>query len=120
MPVHQGPNPVLVPVPERELYRLDNNWYYNVGEYRFIIEKGFEYDGASIPAWAWRATYSPFNPIVMTAALMHDHLCILQPQMVNYIAAADHFRDNLVHANPTKRALMHRAVLIGGPRWGVK
>lgn len=39
-----------------------------------IIPKFFQYDGASIPAFAWPIMGSPFNPKFMKAAVVHDWL----------------------------------------------
>ncbi|PML80075.1 DUF1353 domain-containing protein [Enterovibrio norvegicus] len=39
-----------------------------------VVPKYFRYDGASIPAPAWQATFTPFHPDVMMPALVHDWL----------------------------------------------
>ena len=39
-----------------------------------VVPRYFSYDGASIPSLAWQAVYTPFDPIVMTPALIHDWL----------------------------------------------
>jgi hypothetical protein len=39
-----------------------------------VVPKYFSYDGASIPSFAWIAIYTPFDPIVMLPALIHDWL----------------------------------------------
>lgn len=39
-----------------------------------VVPKYFSYDGASIPSFGWQAIYTPFDPIVMLPALVHDWL----------------------------------------------
>jgi hypothetical protein len=39
-----------------------------------VVPKYFSYDGATIPSFAWQVVYTPFDPIVMTPALVHDWL----------------------------------------------
>lgn len=39
-----------------------------------LLPKWFSYNGASLPGLFWQAIYSPFDPIVMMAALFHDWL----------------------------------------------
>ena len=57
------------PIPKRGTYRLAESV---IIEGR-LIEKGFEYNGASIPAFAWPIIGSPFDPCFMAPALYHDH-----------------------------------------------
>lgn len=38
------------------------------------IPAGFEFDGASIPRFAWSVIGSPFHPRLMTASVFHDWL----------------------------------------------
>ncbi len=61
---------------------LSREWEYELvqdveipfQDQKIIVPKYFSYDGASIPAFAWQAIYSQFNPIVMGPALVHDWL----------------------------------------------
>lgn len=109
--------PELQPVPEIGRYRLTQDWPFEARGFHFAIPAGYPYDGASVPRGAWYTTYSPYNPVVMVAALEHDWLCDQRPSIVRYKAAASHFRVRLIHATPLKRELMYQAVLRFGPRW---
>jgi hypothetical protein len=108
----------LYPCPIRRRYVLLEPWSFVCKGTTFTIDAGFEYDGASIPKGAWYSTYSPYNPIVMLAALEHDYLCIHRPLGISSADAALHFKKALTYANPIKRELMYRAVLWFGPMWG--
>ncbi|GDY14937.1 hypothetical protein LBMAG53_38150 [Planctomycetota bacterium] len=44
----------------------------DIGTCTLVVPRYFSYDGATIPAIAQPATYGPFDPIVMPAALVHD------------------------------------------------
>lgn len=46
---------------------------YN-GEYKFILKKGYRFDGASIPRFLWRLCGHPFQSPRDAAALVHDWL----------------------------------------------
>lgn len=39
---------------------------------KYSAPRCYWYDGASIPAFFWQITYSPFDPIVLPAAASHD------------------------------------------------
>ena len=112
------PGPILSPCAGHRKYVLQEPWEYYVDELQLWVPKGFEYDGASIPKGAWYSTYSPFNPIVMTAALEHDHLCIIRHPDISSTRAAEHFRDRLTKAGAIRRGMMYRAVRWFGPQWG--
>jgi hypothetical protein len=62
--------PVIVcsPVPETGMYRLMLTVIIRGVE----IYRLFEWDGASIPRFFWRAIGSPFQPKFMVPSLWHD------------------------------------------------
>lgn len=39
------------------------------------IPEGYEFDGASIPRWAWSLIGYPFEPDLILAACVHDWYC---------------------------------------------
>ena len=57
-------------------------WEYELlGDYKIeyqgaaiVVPRYFSYDGASIPSFGWQVIYTPFDPIVMLPALVHDWL----------------------------------------------
>ena len=65
---------VLKPDHSRELYELTQNFNVQVRGEEIWIPSGFKYDGASIPSAVWQAIYTPFNPMVMVPAVVHDWL----------------------------------------------
>ena len=83
-----------------------------------IVPRYFSYDGATIPSLAWHTIYTPFDPIVMTPALIHDWLYANHQVSKN---AADHVFRNLLCENgvpPPKAELMYTGVkLFGEPAW---
>ena len=44
-------------------------------EYKFLINKGYRWDGASIPRVFWRLIGSKTEPEFQIASLLHDKLC---------------------------------------------
>ncbi len=52
---------------------LEDVSYLYKGEV-LIVPQFFSYDGATIPSLGWQAVYTPFDPIVMAPALVHDWL----------------------------------------------
>ncbi len=44
-------------------------------EYKFIIEKGYKWDGATIPRLFWRLIGSKTEPDFQIASMLHDKLC---------------------------------------------
>jgi hypothetical protein len=82
------------------------------------VPPGFSFDGATIPWPLWRRYYSPFDPVVMTPALVHDWLYCSHE--MSRSEADDWFRDLLIGSGvPTYKAwLMWTAVdRMGGRYW---
>ena len=55
-------------------YELLHDVSYNWNGHQILVPRLYSYDGATIPWFAWTFTYTPFDPIVMLPALMHDWL----------------------------------------------
>lgn len=66
--------PTLIPVPHTEKYEVVRDFEVQVENITVVVPRFFRYDGASIPAPAWQIIHSPFNPLVMGPALVHDWL----------------------------------------------
>lgn len=66
------PAPVLTYLPEREVWRLEEDYMYVDGPTRLTVAAGFEFDLASVPRAFWWLI-SPFE-LSVTAPLMHDWL----------------------------------------------
>lgn len=68
-------HPNTEPIGKR-LYRLEEDYElkfdYKGLEFRMLVKAGFEYDGASVPQWAW--TISGIRPdgLNRAASLIHD------------------------------------------------
>ena len=62
----------VIPVHEKELYEVAEDFHVSVDGVDIWVPRGFQYDGASIPAFAWQVVYTPFNPKVMIPAVAHD------------------------------------------------
>lgn len=79
--------------------------------------RGLEFDGASIPVWAWPLIGSPFTGRFRKAAVIHDTLCHLQQRP----SRACHwiFREMLraLGVGRFRARLMYVALLIGGSKW---
>ena len=66
------PQPPVVPVPEREMFKLVGDYAVYHGERFIVIPRGFMFDGASIPPFAWQIISTPFHPRMIAPSLVHD------------------------------------------------
>lgn len=76
-----------------------------------------EFDGASIPVWAWVFIGSPFTGKYRKAAVIHDTLCFVKDRPSK--DAHWVFREALraLGVGRVRARLMYVALLIGGPKW---
>lgn len=65
---------------KKKPFVLLNNVYYLSGDYKNLesygirINKGYNWDGASIPRFLWRVVGSQYNPEFLPASMVHDWL----------------------------------------------
>jgi len=64
--------PVIRPIPGRRMVRLVADYAVEALGHRIVVPAAFRYDGASVPPIGWRATYTPFHPVVLGPASAHD------------------------------------------------
>lgn len=72
--------PIIKPVPRSDLYELQKSlkivYRDDNGEIKAVrVPKGFLTDGASIPRFLWEEVASPYDPRIITAAIVHDYHC---------------------------------------------
>lgn len=66
---------------KKKPFVLMNNIYYLSNKYDGLeaygvrINKGFNWDGATIPRFLWRVVGSQYNPEFLPASLIHDFFC---------------------------------------------
>ncbi len=99
-------------------YELLEDLEFEFGSETIIVPRYYSYDGATIPSLAWQSIYTPFDPIVMTPALVHDWL--YANHQLEKVDADSVFRkllcDNGVPA--VKADLMYRGVeFFGAAAW---
>jgi hypothetical protein len=51
---------------------LEEDFYLRIQDEILFIKKGFDFDGASIPKWAWTLIGHPMEMWILLAALPHD------------------------------------------------
>lgn len=51
---------------------LEEDFYLRICDFIYCIRKGFDFDGASIPKWAWSIIGHPIEMWILLAALFHD------------------------------------------------
>lgn len=117
---------LLIPVPESDpKYRFDEPGYqlrvdylYEGGGHEVWIPRGFIYDGASIPAFAWNKISTPFNPRIMRAAVVHDWV-YYNHQMDRDDADElfDHILDEDGFGSTTRWVVRQALALAGGFYW---
>lgn len=67
-----GSLPHLVPFYDGKGYILVGDYTIDVLGTEVTINKGFLFDGASLPAVTWMTFNTPFDPELMIGALVHD------------------------------------------------
>lgn len=94
--------PKLTPLPEKNLYKLTESlkivYQDDEQEMRAVtVPEGFETDGASIPRILWEEIGNPFTPKFMTAAIVHDYMCVMGKDKYPVDLMSDLFFDLLRH-----------------------
>jgi len=69
--------PNITPISD-DMYRLEEDYVYSWEDdgisHRITIKKGFEYDGASVPRFAWSLFGVRPDGLIRAAALVHDFI----------------------------------------------
>ena len=81
--------------------------------YSFKIQKGFVWDGASIPRFAWRIIGAKTDPRFLIPSMVHDVLCVHKNFCGNDRYFADKVFERLLYASDVpafKRWLMFHSV----------
>lgn len=58
----------------KDFWWVDEEFYVRVKNRVFHVRPGFDFDGASIPQWAWSKIGHPLQMWILLAALIHDLL----------------------------------------------
>ena len=104
-------------IDDQRFILLEKETAFSLG-YRITINKGFDFDGASIPKPLWSIIGSPFTGNYVRAALFHDGL--YASQKVSKSVSDKIFLDIMKQSNVgyIKRTSMYLAVtLFGGKDW---
>lgn len=114
------PRVLVSPNIKDNLLHLEQDYVFYFSGKTYLIEKDFEWDGASIPRFFWRLVGGPFVPQFWRASLEHDYFCWKRPDDVPYDLAAQRFYNVLIEdgVSSFKAGYMKQAVLFGGPKWG--
>jgi len=76
-----------------------------------------EFDGASLPVWAWPLIGSPFTGKYRKAAVIHDTLCFVKdrtPRECHYLMRT---MCRSLGVGRFRSFLIYSALLIGGSKW---
>lgn len=76
-----------------------------------------EFDGASIPVWAWPLIGSPFTGKYRRAAVIHDTLCAAKERPWRDAHRVMYEACRALGVGKFRAWLMYRALLIGGSKW---
>lgn len=104
-------------IDDQRFILLEKETAFSLG-YRITIDKGFDFDGASIPKWLWSIYGSPLNGNYVVASLIHDGL--YASQKVSKSVSDKIFLDIMKQSNVgyVKRTSMYLAVkMFGGIAW---
>jgi Protein of unknown function (DUF1353) len=102
---------------EPKYWRLEQAYERLTGAGTITVPVGFVWDGASIPR-RLRDLLPPWGPY-SGAALIHDYLCDMRPAGIDSNRAHRIFYDLMREdgVKPLWAYIMHKAVLLFGPRW---
>ena len=104
-------------IDDQRFILLDKETAFSLG-YRITINKGFDFDGASIPKWLWSIYGSPLTGNYVVASLIHDGL--YASQKVSKSISDKIFLDIMKQSKVgyVKRTSMYLAVtMFGGKDW---
>lgn len=78
---------------------------------------GLEFDGASIPVWAWVFIGSPFTGKYRLAAVIHDTLCAAKDRPCRDAHRLMYEMCRSLGVGRLRATLIYKALLIGGSKW---
>lgn len=82
-------------------YRLMNTVVYEDEDVKFIISRGFNYDGATIPRILWTLIGSKGDIKLLKPALAHDWMCLRRKRFGVWISTKVFYK-LLVHYGTSK------------------
>ncbi len=99
-----------------EAYEVARDFFVVYNEQALGVPEGFQFDGASIPAFAWHFIGTPFRPRFMAAAVVHDWLYLSHqlPRNDTDILFCRMLKEACV--SPVRTAIMSKTVKVLG-RW---
>ena len=109
---------VIKPLPNEGKYQLMEDYEFTVLDFKRKIEKGFKFDGASIPRAFWTLLgVTPFHAKIIIPALIHDYIydkkCLqreIADKVFKYLLEQNGFK--------ARAWIMYQAVrLFGGLHW---
>jgi len=105
---------VVSPLPEHDMYVLQETLLFRIGRALYRVPKGFVFDGASIPRVFHSMLTTPYDPNVLRAACIHDYL--YRVHEIGKKASDRAFRAvlRLDLVGETQAMLMYTAVRFGG------
>lgn len=107
----------------RHAFEVSQDFSVQVSGGTVFVPEAFQFDGASIPAFAWQIIGSPFHPRFLTAAVIHDwlyHTHTIDRTKIKREHADRIFHEllNIDEVNSIKAWLMWKAVrLFGTSYW---
>ena len=120
---YENVNQIILHPKNDGIMQLQNNvLYIDFNNDTYLIPRGFETDGASIPKVFWSIIGSPFKGQYLYAALIHDYLCKMG---VDGTPKASRKVTNKIFYNcmryygvgRCKAKMMYWAVKVGAPKW---
>lgn len=84
---------------------------------RIEAQPMLEFDGASIPVWAWPLVGSPFTGKYRKAAVIHDTLCWQRFRSSREAHRIFYEMTRALGVGRIRARLMYWALLIGGSKW---
>jgi len=109
-----GGEPVEL-IGHRGRIMADLTWESSVDSFR--VPKGFEYDGASIPDFAWSIVGHPFMRGYRRPAALHDFLCREKRLTCEYVHRLFFTALRAEGVVWWRAKLMYYSVKFGGPKW---
>ena len=78
---------------------------------------GLEFDGCSIPVWAWPLIGSPFTGKYRKAAVIHDTVCFAKDRTAREAHLLMRDMCKALGVGRFRATLIYWALLVGGSKW---
>ena len=103
---------------EKRMKLLDDVVYVDPQGKKWVAQKGYETDGASIPQVFWSIIGGSFDGQYREAAVIHDWYCFSKIEPWRDVHRIFYYANRAAGVSEIKSKILYMAVRVGGPKWG--